>query len=260
MKNRKNQSTPVVSLEEPSRILFVSDQFDSRLAQLIFDTEARKMEVYWIASAGCLNSDGLSKSNSTDLDGFSESLVKLGVENLDGLRESPPSVTIEDLQKAKLTVLIQKSGCADLEQAFATLFPSVKNEMEVWKVSLNDEVDQLLQDVKSLLIRLILKGGKRAPVPAPVMSSKPDSKLPVRAGNAVRVRLESKGRGGKKVTVVYGLEIERSELETLATALKQTCGTGGTVKDETIEIQGDQCERVLTELKRRGIQAKRSGG
>lgn len=266
MKNRKNQTnssqSPSVSLGEPSRILFLSDQIDSRLAQLLFDSEARKMEVYWIASACCFNSGALSNVDSNDVEtgSYSQSLKQLDVETHADLTVAPPLVTSEDLQKANLTVLIQKFGSSDSIDVFANSFPQFKGENELWKIPVDDDsVDAIMQNVKSLLVRLILKGGKRAPVPSPTPVSKPE-KSQSGAKSAVRVRLESKGRGGKKVTVIFGLDMEDSELENLATALKQTCGTGGTVKDATIEIQGDQCDRVLSELKRRGMQAKRSGG
>jgi translation initiation factor 1 len=76
----------------------------------------------------------------------------------------------------------------------------------------------------------------------------------------VRVRRETKGRGGKTVTVVTGIPLAGDELKTLAGELKRRCGTGGTLKDGVIEIQGDHAELLVAELTRRGFQAKRSGG
>lgn len=76
----------------------------------------------------------------------------------------------------------------------------------------------------------------------------------------VRIRRESKGRGGKTVTVVTGLPLAGSELNALARALKQRCGVGGAVKDGNIEIQGDQRELLQAELNVRGFQVKISGG
>jgi translation initiation factor 1 len=80
------------------------------------------------------------------------------------------------------------------------------------------------------------------------------------AGSAVRVGRETKGRAGKGVTVIAGLGLAPAELEALARALKQRCGSGGTVRDGVIEIQGEHRDTVLAELARRGIEAKRSGG
>lgn len=76
----------------------------------------------------------------------------------------------------------------------------------------------------------------------------------------VRVRCERKGHGGKTVTVVTGLPLTSAELTTLAGELKRRCGCGGTVKEGTIEIQGDHAEFLVTELVRRGYGAKRAGG
>ncbi len=75
-----------------------------------------------------------------------------------------------------------------------------------------------------------------------------------------RVRREKKGRGGKTVTAVSGLRLSAAALKTLASELKRQCGSGGSVVDRTIEIQGDQVDVVLAELAKRGYQAKRAGG
>ncbi len=81
------------------------------------------------------------------------------------------------------------------------------------------------------------------------------------AGNGiVRVARETKGRRGKGVTVITGLPLPREGLERLARELKQKCGAGGTVKGNTIEIQGDHRDLLMEELKRRGYTVKRSGG
>jgi translation initiation factor 1 len=76
----------------------------------------------------------------------------------------------------------------------------------------------------------------------------------------VRVGRETKGRGGKGVTVVTGLPLRADQLAALAARLKRRCGTGGTVKDGVIELQGDQRDIVVVELVRLGFAAKRSGG
>lgn len=81
-----------------------------------------------------------------------------------------------------------------------------------------------------------------------------------RNGGVVRVQKESKGRGGKTVSVVYGLPLIESELQSLAKKLKQKCGTGGTVKDRAVIIQGDNVEKIIKILKDDGYNVKRSGG
>lgn len=76
----------------------------------------------------------------------------------------------------------------------------------------------------------------------------------------VRVSRESKGRGGKVVTVINGLALAPAALAGLGKQLKATCGTGGTVKEGTIELQGDHCERVAALLRQQGHKVKRAGG
>jgi len=76
----------------------------------------------------------------------------------------------------------------------------------------------------------------------------------------VRVSRETKGRGGKAVTVVKGVLLAEAELAQLGKQLKAACGTGGTVKDGVIEVQGDHVERVMDALKKLGHTVKRAGG
>ncbi len=76
----------------------------------------------------------------------------------------------------------------------------------------------------------------------------------------VRVSRETQGRKGKGVTVISGIGLPASELEALATELKKKCGSGGSVTNGRIEIQGDHRDRLVEELTRRGWKVKRAGG
>ena len=76
----------------------------------------------------------------------------------------------------------------------------------------------------------------------------------------VRVSRETKGRAGKGVTLVKGLALDAAALTQTAKQLKAACGSGGTVKDGVIEVQGDHCERVIEHLKTQGWTVKRAGG
>jgi len=76
----------------------------------------------------------------------------------------------------------------------------------------------------------------------------------------VRITRETKGRGGKVMTLVTGVPLAGSELKTLAKELKKKCGVGGALKDGIIEIQGDQRDLLLSELTKRGFTAKKAGG
>jgi translation initiation factor 1 len=71
---------------------------------------------------------------------------------------------------------------------------------------------------------------------------------------------DSKGRGGKAVTLVKSLVLSEEEWKELARKLKQICGTGGTVKDEVIEIQGEHREKIAEALKKMGYKVKIAGG
>ena len=74
------------------------------------------------------------------------------------------------------------------------------------------------------------------------------------------VRREIKGRGGKTVTTITGVALAKEAMKNLATTLKKRCGTGGTLKDGVVEVQGDHADLLLAELIRLGYKAKKSGG
>jgi len=81
-----------------------------------------------------------------------------------------------------------------------------------------------------------------------------------RGDGIVRVRREVKGRRGKTVTTVSGVPLGRDELRDLAGELKRRCGSGGSVVEGVIEIQGDHCDALVSELEARGYTVKRAGG
>ncbi|MBP1701975.1 MAG: stress response translation initiation inhibitor YciH [Chloroflexi bacterium] len=95
---------------------------------------------------------------------------------------------------------------------------------------------------------------KRSPCRCP----KPVSLPP--GGQTAAIQRETKGRGGKTVTVIRNLQLNSDDLKALATQLKQACGTGGTVKDGTIEIQGDHREKIASKLRALGYKTKFTGG
>ena len=79
---------------------------------------------------------------------------------------------------------------------------------------------------------------------------------PIPARIIAKLRMEKKGRGGKTVTVVFGLPKNADFLRELAQDLKRACGTGGTVTEDGVELQGDLRERVREVLDRRGYVVK----
>jgi translation initiation factor 1 len=84
--------------------------------------------------------------------------------------------------------------------------------------------------------------------------------IPKSTDGIVRVGRSTKGRKGKGVTLITGVPLGFNEIKELCKKLKQKCGTGGTVKEGVIEIQGDHREFLVDELKTMGFTVKRSGG
>ena len=76
----------------------------------------------------------------------------------------------------------------------------------------------------------------------------------------IRIQATRKGKGGKTVTVLTGFQSNPATLKKLLKKLKAQCGSGGTVKEDTLEIQGDHTETLLQNLLKLGYNAKISGG
>ncbi len=95
------------------------------------------------------------------------------------------------------------------------------------------------------------KKNKKQAAPSPI-------KNPNKQG--VRIMRESKGRGGKSVSVITGLNLDKNALKKLGKTLKAQLGTGGAIKDGNIEIQGDHREKLVELLDKQGIKAKIAGG
>lgn len=93
-------------------------------------------------------------------------------------------------------------------------------------------------------------------------SEKPNKKpISKKTGDGiVRVRREVKGRGGKTVTTIHDVPLFGAALRDLAGELRRACGTGGTLKDGIILLQGDYCDKAVQLLTSKGFTAKRAGG
>jgi translation initiation factor 1 len=99
--------------------------------------------------------------------------------------------------------------------------------------------------------------GCSQPMAACACKAKP---APTKNDGIVRVGRETKGRKGSGMTIITGLSLGPVALKDLGSQLKKKCGTGGTVKDGIIEIQGDHRELLVEELQRLGYTVKRAGG
>ncbi len=101
-------------------------------------------------------------------------------------------------------------------------------------------------------------GGRVIPPSSPRPAASPARGVP--NDGVVRIRRETKGRGGKTVTVVTGLPGTAAALDALLKVLKQQCGTGGARDGSTLELQGDHRDRVEAHLITLGHRVKRAGG
>ena len=106
------------------------------------------------------------------------------------------------------------------------------------------------------------EGGRMCPAcrqPLASCACKAAGNLP-KGDGTVRVSCETKGRGGKAVTVVRGLDLDVAALAALGKQLRTACGAGGAVKDGVLEVQGDHRGRVVDLLKAAGWPVKLAGG
>ncbi len=90
-------------------------------------------------------------------------------------------------------------------------------------------------------------------------TTSPNSVRPARDGSLI-LRRETKGRKGKGVTLISGLNLPENELKSFAKSLKTHCGSGGSLKNGVIEIQGDHRSRLEIYLQEKGFKTKISGG
>jgi len=93
-----------------------------------------------------------------------------------------------------------------------------------------------------------------------INNSKYQKNIALPPDGTVRLRRETKGRGGGTVIVISGIPLHGGDLKEFAGFLKKRCGCGGTVKGDIIEIQGDHRDLLLQELQAKGYKVKLSGG
>ena len=113
---------------------------------------------------------------------------------------------------------------------------------------MTDSNSRLVYSTEKVIPRKGKPAGRSAPAPGDATKCK------------IAVRLDRKGRGGKTVTVLEGLQLPVEDSEKLLKQLKTKFGTGGAVKNGALEIQGDHCDGIMAELGRMGYRPKRSGG
>jgi translation initiation factor 1 len=82
----------------------------------------------------------------------------------------------------------------------------------------------------------------------------------IKTDGVVRIRRETKGRKGKGMTTVSGVDLPEKDLKDLCSKLKKMCGTGGALKNGVIEIQGDNRDKIKATLEQLGHNVKLAGG
>jgi predicted translation initiation factor SUI1 len=238
-------------------ILFLctGNYYRSRFAEILFVSVARKMGLPWNASSrglalerGVNNVGPMAKSAI-------KSLEAMGIRDAERCGRLPVQVTIDELGDADVIIALKHAEHLPL---LHERYPDFVEKVEFWHVDDAPEALALIESkVMDLMARFLGGGGEAPPQEVPKVAlspAVPKKPMPAKVGR------ETAGRRGKGVTTVFDVPVDEDALKELAAKLKQRCGTGGTVKDGRIEIQGDQRERIVAELERLGFKVKRVGG
>lgn len=238
--------------------LCTGNYYRSRFAEILFNSVAGKMGLPWKASSrGLALERGVNNVGPMAVSAIT-ALEALGVRAADAVERLPAQVTTDDLERAALIVALKQDEHLPLLQE---QFPAWAEKVEFWHIDDAPEVLGLIEREVMGLVARILGGGKRQECPPEVaVPNRPTTKEPARKPVTLKVGRETAGRRGKGVTTVSGIPLDEAGLLALAGQLKQKCGTGGTVKDGRIEIQGDQRDRLTVVLESMGYRVKRVGG
>ncbi len=247
----------------PKEVLFLctTNYYRSRFAEILFNSAVAKMGLPWKAV-----SRGLAvERGANNIGPMAKEAVQLLHERFIVSPETkrlPAQVTLADLEKATRVIALNETEHLPL---LAEHHAAWADKVETWHIDDAPEALGLIEQHVMDLVARLLGGGsssqaesrlaKIAAETAAVQKPPRPKALP-----SVRVGRETKGRRGKGVTIISDLPLNSQGLEELATTLKQRCGTGGTVKDNQIEIQGDQRDRLTALLEGLGYKVKRVGG
>jgi protein-tyrosine phosphatase len=246
--------------EKTVLFLCTGNYYRSRFAEVLFNSVAGKMGLPWRASSrGLALERGVNNVGPMAAEAI-KALAAMGICAGADCARPPAQVTAEDLEAAARIVALKRDEHLPLLQE---RFPAWAEKVEFWHVDDTPEVPGLIEREVMGLVARILGGGNRPDVSGPEGAPVPAARTytePARKPLTARVGRETAGRRGKGVTTVFDLPLDEDGLRELAGMLKQRCGTGGTVKDGRIEIQGDQRERIVAELEKLGYKVKRVGG
>jgi predicted translation initiation factor SUI1 len=242
--------------------LCTGNYYRSRFAEILFNSVARKIGLPWRASSrGVALERGVNNIGPMAVVAI-DALEIMGVSAVDDFARFPLQVTTDDFAEADFIVALKQAEHLPLLEE---RFPAWIEKVEFWQVDDAPEVLGVIErEVMSLTVRLI-GGGKRQEhsvqeTTSKAVSTRAEKKVVKPNAPVIRLGRETKGRRGKGVTTISELPLDDAGLLELATTLKSRCGTGGTVKDGRIEIQGDQRERLVAVLESMGYRVKRVGG
>jgi protein-tyrosine phosphatase len=257
---RADEKTMKQRQENTVLFLCTGNYYRSRFAEILFNTVAGKMGLPWRASSrGLALERGVNNVGSMAASAI-QALEAHGLRAVPEFGRFPIQVTVDDFEAAHLIVALKEVEHFPLLQE---RYPAWTEKVEFWQVDDSPEVLGLIEsEVMDLAARLIAGGSKRAPRP-PEISVEPAvtrKEMTGKSAPVVRLGRETKGRRGKGITTVSDVPLDEAGLLQLATKLKDRCGTGGTVKDGVIEIQGDQRDRLAVVLEGMGYRVKRMGG
>ena len=238
---------------EAKIVLFLdaTDDDRARAAAILFDVAAVRAGLAWRGASRGLAVDVRVKRKDPMIPATVRELQTRGLRDADYTR-GPLAITAADLAAATIVIAFDP---ADLVKSMHERFPTMLNKVEGWSVSSGPGAVLLIDRLVADLIARLAGGDVR---PRPFVPPPPAAVK--KSGVAVKVGRETAGRRGKGVTTIWDLPLKEAELLELAAQLKQKCGSGGTVKDGRIEIQGDHRDRLVEELGKLGYTVKRSGG
>jgi protein-tyrosine phosphatase len=245
--------------EKTVLFLCTGNDYRSRYAEVLFNSVAGKMGLPWRASSrGLALERGVNNVGPMEASAV-KALEARGLRAVPEFGRFPIQVTVEDFEAAHWIVALKEAEHLPL---LKERFPGWAEKVELWQVDDTPEVLGLIEEEVMGLIARLLGGGQR-PKSQPTEDAAPErpaAKEPARKPVTLKVGRETAGRRGKGVTTVFDLPLDDDGVRELAALLKQRCGTGGTVEDGRIEIQGDQRERIVAELEKLGYRVKRVGG
>jgi low molecular weight protein-tyrosine phosphatase len=243
--------------EKTVLFLCTGNYYRSRYAEIYFNSVASKMGLPWKAtSRGLALEWGVNNIGPISAVAI-KALEAMRLRDADAISRFPIQATAADLEAAGFIVALKRAEHLPLLEE---RFPAWVEKVEFWHVDDAPEVLGLIErEVLGLTARLIGGGKRQAPAVEDAIKEPLSTKAQSNAA-VVKVGRETKGRRGKGVTTVFDVPFDEAGLQELAATLKQKCGTGGTVKDGRIEIQGDQRERLVTVLEGLGFKVKRVGG